>query len=228
MKLSNKILIGLFGFVYLYMMAAFAEVRFRGYSRNLEGVATQLETAPLADIGYIVLADVDKRITISTADEPRIEIESIGGGYLPQIAYEMKGDTLQIKSVDFDNGKPAHVKVFVPKDHLRGILVERANASITHFAQTSLTITQTAGSVMLDDEIHVTKLSIMASEEASLNASGLDVDSLEVQLNHARVNIWSEVGQLSGSITNDTFLNIKGVEEIQFSKDKTSKLQIIQ
>ncbi|MEQ9099991.1 MAG: DUF2807 domain-containing protein [Imperialibacter sp.] len=224
MKLSNKILIGFFGFIFLYMMAAFTEVRLRGYKRDLNGVETQIETAPLGDIGYIVLSDLDHRVIISSSDEPRIEVKSIGGGYLSSIDYEMTGDTLRIKAVDITTGKPAHVIVYVA--NLRGLHATRASVSITDLSQQEISITQSGGSIRMDGEINVTSLSIAASDNANLDASGLSVNSLSVQMDDSKVMIWSPVVQLRGSILNDSFLRIDGVDDIQFTKDKSSKIQI--
>ncbi len=225
MKLSNKILIGFFGFVFLYMMAAFTEVRLRGYKRDLNGEEIQIEKAPLEDIGYIVLADFDHRVIISFSDEPRIEVKSIGGDYLSSIDYVMVGDTLRINAVDISTGKPAHVYVYVAK--LRGLQVDRASVSITDLSQQTLSITQSGGSIRMDGEVNVTHLSFLASEEAQLDADNVHIDTLSVQMNHSNLRIWSAVKQLNGSITNESFFRIQAVDDIRFIKDKNSKLEIM-
>jgi hypothetical protein len=224
MKLSNKILIGFFGFILIYMMAAFTEIRFRGYKRDLNGAELQSEKAPLGDIGYIVLSDLDHRVVVSSSDEPRIEVKSIGGGYLSSVDYTMVGDTLQIKAIDIKSGKPAHVIVYVA--NLRGLHATRASVSITDLSQQALSITQSGGSIRMDGDVNVTNLSITASDNANLDASGLSVNLLSVQIDDSKVMIWSPVVQLRGSILNDSFLRIDGVDDIQFTKDKSSRIQI--
>ncbi|MEQ9375366.1 MAG: DUF2807 domain-containing protein [Imperialibacter sp.] len=226
MKLSNKILIGFFGFILLYMMAAFTEVRLRGYKRDLSGAETQIENAPLGNVGYIVLSDSERRVTISSSDEPHIEVKSIDGGFISNVNYEMVGDTLMLKVDDIVTGKPVQVTVFVSKNTFRGLQATRASVSITDLSQQTLAINQSGGSIAMDGNVDLTSLSIKASEGAYLNAAGLSVDLLSVEMDKSQVTIWSFIKQLNGSITNDSFLRVNGVDDIQFTKDKSSKIQI--
>tara|TARA_R110000744_G_scaffold244339_1_gene361210 strand:+ start:752 stop:1447 length:696 start_codon:yes stop_codon:yes gene_type:complete len=226
MKLSNKILIGFFGFILIYMMAAFTEIRVRGYKRDLSGTEVQVEKAPLGNVGYIVLSDSELRVTISSSNEPHIEVKSIDGSFLSSLNYEMTGDTLHLKINEIISGKPVQVTVFVTENTFRGLQATRASASITKFSQPTLSITQSGGSIRMDGDVNVTSLSIAASDNANLDASGLSVNSLSVQMDDSKVMIWSPVVQLRGSILNDSFLRIDGVDDIQFTKDKSSKIQI--
>ncbi|MEQ8684989.1 MAG: DUF2807 domain-containing protein [Imperialibacter sp.] len=226
MKLSNKILIGFFGFIFLYMMAAFTEVRLRGYERDLSGTEVQVENAPLGQVGYIVLSDSDHRVTISSSDEPRIEVKSLDGGFISNVNYEMVGDTLKLKVDDLVTGKPVQVTIYVAPNTFRGLQATQASVSITKLSQPELSITQSGGSIRMDGDVNVTSLSIAASDNANLDASGLSVNSLSVQMDDSKVMIWSPVVQLRGSILNDSFLRIDGVDDIQFTKDKSSKIQI--
>ncbi|MEQ8810982.1 MAG: hypothetical protein RIE59_18060, partial [Imperialibacter sp.] len=127
MKLSNKILIGFFGFIFLYMMAAFTEVRLRGYKRDFKGAETQVEKAPLGDVGYIVLSDSEQRVTISSSDEPHIEVRSIDGGFLSSVSYEMAGDTMRLKVNEIISGKPVQVTVYVAQNTFRGLQATKAS-----------------------------------------------------------------------------------------------------
>ncbi|WOK09192.1 DUF2807 domain-containing protein [Imperialibacter roseus] len=226
MKLSNKILIGFFGFILIYMMAAFAEIRFLGYKRDLSGTEVQVEKAPLGNVGYIVLSDSEHRVTISSSNEPHIEVKSIDGSFLSNLNYEMVGDTLNLKINEITSSKPVQVTVFVSQNTFRGLQATRASASLTNLSQQALSITQSGGSIRMDGDVNVTNLSIAASDNANLDASGLSVNSLSVKIDHSKVMIWSPVVQLRGSILNDSFLRIDGVDDIQFTKDKSSKIQI--
>jgi hypothetical protein len=226
MKLSNKILIGFFGFIFVYMMAAFTEIRFRGYKRDLKGVDTKVENASLGSVGYIVLSDSEHRVTISSSDEPRIEVKSMDGGLISNVNYEMAGDTLKLKVGDMVTDKPVQVTIFVDKNTFRGLQATKASVSLTNLSQQALSITQSGGSIRMDGDVNVTNLSIAASDNANLDASGLSVNLLSVQMDDSKVMIWSPVVQLRGSILNDSFLRIDGVDDIQFTKDKSSRIQI--
>ena len=64
MKLSNKILIGYFGFIFVYLSAAFTEIRFRGSLNQLDESIGIVETADLSGVTYLVLQDLDESITL--------------------------------------------------------------------------------------------------------------------------------------------------------------------
>lgn len=228
MQLSNKILIGFFCVALVYLLAAFAEVRFRGYNRSLNGTEIQIENASLNNVGYIVLSDSKHRVIISQSDSPRIEVRSIDGGFLSGVDYDMVGDTLTLKAIDIDPDKPVQITIYVNQNNLRGIQATQASAKLSGLVQPTLAIAQSGGSIVMDEDVDVTRLHITASEKAHVEADGLQVDSLFVQLDHSVVMIRSTVKLLEGGMTNESHLMVMGANDIQFKKDESSRLQVVE
>ncbi|MEQ8809271.1 MAG: hypothetical protein RIE59_09415, partial [Imperialibacter sp.] len=102
----------------------------------------------------------------------------------------------------------------------------KASVNITDLNQQTLSITQSGGSIEMEGNVNLTSLSIIGSEGAYLNATSLSVDFLSVDMDQSEVRIWSFVKRLNGSIAHDSFLRMNGVDDIQFTKDKSSKIQI--
>src|SRR5689334_4481193 len=114
MKLSNKILIGFFGFIFLYLTAVFAELRLTGTSNILDDQNSIAETVALSGITHIVLNDLGKNIYVTGADRPRLEVRSASGDGLKKLQYAISGDTLTLLSLPKDT-KTMKVSIFVPQ-----------------------------------------------------------------------------------------------------------------
>ena len=85
MKLSNKILVGFFGFLFLYLTAAFTEIRLNGTPNVINDSNSKIETVDLSGIRYIVVGDVDKNINITGSDRSQLEVRSFSGDLLKHL-----------------------------------------------------------------------------------------------------------------------------------------------
>ena len=79
MKLSNKILIGFFGFCFLYMVVAFTEMRLKGDLNRLDDSNSISESIEINGIKYIVFDEVEQRLTVRGSVTSGIEVNSISG-----------------------------------------------------------------------------------------------------------------------------------------------------
>ncbi len=226
MKLSNRILIGFFGFVFIYLIAAFTEIRFRGNLNHLDESTGLVETADLSGFTYLIIRDLDESVTLVAADVPGIEVRSITGDLLKNLKYEVKGDTLELTQLQLEENVNLNLTVYVPKNSLTGMTIYDVSVVIKGMDQKQLAIRQQAGSIRFVEGNRLEKLSIQATDNGNLNFSGHPLDTVSIQLNNSNVHIESGTSRVEGKMVNDSYLWIRDVNEIDFTKDETCRLFI--
>ena len=223
MKLSNKILIGFFGFAFIYLTAVFAEVRLRGTPNIINDSNSVAETVDISEVAYLVLQDVDYRIDIIGSDHSQLEVRSIAGDLLKSLKHKMSGDTLTLSDFQSEGRRTVKISVFVPKTGLKGITVNAAEASVKGLAQELLYISQNAGRIWMSGN-RIGTIRLEASGKSHLDISATGVDTLSAKIDNSQVLISSPVGLLQGSLKNNAFLRVSDIDEIQLKKDETSRL----
>jgi hypothetical protein len=226
MKLSNKILIGFFGFIFVYLIAAFTEIRFRGNLNQLDEATGIVETVDISGITYLVVQDLDESVTLVGSEEPRIEVRSISGDLLKNLEYSLRGDTLELVQLELADDEHLNLIVYVPKNSFRGMAVNGATVVVEGLDQKQLTISQNAGRIRLTTDNKLEKLSVQASENGDLNFAGAKLDTLSILLNNSKVAIQSGAARVEGSMANGSYLWINDVDDIDFKKDGTCRLYL--
>ena len=220
MKLSNKILIGFLGFIFLYLTAAFAELRLNGVPNVIDDTNSIAETVELTAISHLIIKDVNKNVQVIGSDRPRLEVRSFTGDWLAKLKYSVSSDTLTLSDFDEESAK-FKITVFVSQAQLKGITVNTANATVNGLQQDQLYVSYKSGSIWLRD-CELTKLEIDLTQ-SYFDVSGTTLDTLSAQLDKSRVNILSPVGLVHGSMKNSSSLSVIDIEEIQLKKDKSSR-----
>jgi hypothetical protein len=226
MKLSNKILLGFFGFIFLYLTAAFAEIRMRGVPNIINTSNSITETVSIPGVTYLKISDVDKEVNVIGSDRAELEVLSFSGNLLKKLTYKISGDTLTLSGLQSEDIETMKISVFLPKAGLRGITIDHSSASVRGLQPELLNIVQRSGRIWMTDN-GIAKMNIDLSH-SSLEISNSNVDSLSARAERSQVNIYSPVGVVQGSITDGTQFHITGLEEIQLKKDKSSVLMINQ
>ena len=225
MTLSNKILIGFFGAAFLYLTAVFAEVRMRGTPNNINDSNSIAETVEITGVSYLVLRDIDYRINVIGSDQSRLEVRSIAGDLLNKLKHNISGDTLTLSELRSEDRRAVRISVFVPKAALRGVMVKSAEANIKGFESDLFNITQEGGQVRMSDN-RLGKIYLDASGKSNLDISDTDLDTLAAAIDGSNVSISSPFRLLKGSMRNNSFLHMSDVDELQFMKDESSKLNL--
>jgi hypothetical protein len=225
MKLSNKILVGFFGFIFIYMLAAFTELRISGTLYQIDESNRIVESVDIAKIGYIIVPDLNHQIIIKSGEQPRIEVQSITGELLKNLTYKMTGDTLELMQFDLEKNQHVNILVYVPDNSLRGISLNGSQAFIDGLNQKSLTISLTGGSIRFHDNNNLETLSLVASHNATFNYSGTKLETLSVMIDNSQISISSPVNRIEGTVAN-SHLYLGGVNEIEIKKDESSRLYL--
>ncbi len=225
MKLSNKVLIVFFGVILLYISAAFTEVRIRGVKRDLNSENAKVETIALDDLKYLILSDLDERVLLRSSDNPRLEIRSRSEGILSGLKYELSGDTLNLNEFVVGEGIRFNLTLHVPQS-LIGINVSETSLNISDFKQSSLALIQSGGRVVINENVRLDKLSIIASDNADLDAYDFDIDSLVLEMDESEAYLQSSINSLQGEMKNRSNLTMNGVNDIVFNKDESSELRL--
>ena len=227
MKLSNKILIGFFTAISLYMITAFTEVRFKGDYNRLDHDNAKVESIPLNAIKYLVVSDLEKRISIRSSDEPRIELRSVAGDMLSILEYDFKEDTLTLKKLNLVEDVHFDFILYIPKKGFGGLDVKDSYVNMMDLDQPSLSLIQSGGRVVMEQNVTIGRLTITASSKAEFDDFDLEVDTVVLEMDDANVELRSRVNRLEGFMVNDSWLSVRGVNDIAFKKDVSSSMRII-
>lgn len=223
MKLSNKILLGFFGFIFLYLNAAFMEIRLTGSPNIINDENSIAERIDLSVINYLVLNGVDKDVNVIGSDQSSLEVRSISGDFLKKIKYVVSGDTLTLSGIDAGDSETFKITVFVPSS-FKAINATNSRATIKGLHTPLLNIYQTKGDVSMRD-------CSIATIELNLNAAHLSIydatmEMMSVELEASTVNIHSPLILLQGFMKNKSLLLIEDAQDIQLKKDKNSRLNL--
>jgi hypothetical protein len=227
MKLSDKILFGFLGFIFLYLTAAFAELRINGTPNVIDDKNSAAETVDISGVQYLVITGSDKQlINVTGADRSVLEVRSFSGDFLAKVKYKISGDTLMISGILSEPTERVKISVILPKTSLKGIVCDGSELRIQGLQSAHLSISQNSGSVrMTDSAIGKTELNL---NKAYLEISGTRLDTVSASVEHSQVNIFSAVGLLNGSMKSESTLRVNDAEEIQFRKDESSRLNMLQ
>ncbi len=226
MKLSDKVLIGFFGFILLYMLVAFTEIRLKGDLNRFDESSAKTESLDINTVSYLVLPDVKQRIIVNTSDDPRIELRSTSGDVFSKLKYEITGDTLVLQRFELEEHERVRIVIHMPENSLKGIKVNGAGVVVRNLNQPALSIQQSAGTVRLEGNNSLRNVNIIASEKANFEAAGFDIDQLSVQMDNSVIKVWAPVERLEGAMTNNSRLVIKSPNDIQLKRDKSSTLKL--
>jgi len=224
MKLSNKILIGFFSFIFLYMIVAFTEMRLKGDLNRFDESNSISESVDIERINYLKIPDIDQRIVVSGSNRPGIEVKSISGNVLQYLKYEMEGDTLSIKSLELLKKEAVYISIYVPKNTFKGFTSTNAMVTISELDQETLDISQNDGWIKMSASNKISKLNLNVQNSARFNLVNGKVDTLNAFMNNAEVLTNEQIKLVKGSMTNDSYLHLVGTSEIQIKKDESSRL----
>lgn len=224
MKLSNKILLGFFGFIFLYLTAAFTEIRLTGSPNIINDENSIAETVDLPAITYLVLNGVDNNINVVGSDQLRLELRSIAGDVLQKLKYAVSGDTLTLSGIDADNHKNFKITVFVPSTGFKAIHANGSRVTIKGLLIPLLNIYQNTGDISVSD-CSIGKLELNLNA-AQLSISDATVESVFVETESSTVNIHSPLNRLQGSLKNQSIILLQDAQDIQLSKDESSRLSL--
>lgn len=224
MQLSNKILIGLFGFLFLYMIVAFTEMRFKGDLNRLDDSNSISEKAEVTTVNYIKLSNLDPHITIMGSEMAGLEVKSMKGEMLQYLEYEMIGDTLQIISMEKQEKQLVNLTIRVPKSTFRGLSSTHSGVVLSNLEQDTLDIHQRDGWIRMNDSNKIGQLNLIAENTAYFNFLKGEIDILNTTIDDSEVSIPQPMKLVKGSMANNSYLYLDGASEIQFKKDEGSRL----
>ncbi len=226
MKLSNKILVGFLAFIFLYMTAAFAELRFTGSLNVLDNKNSTAETVDLSAITRLIVQDMGNRqVKVIGSDRAQLEVRSFKGSLLKNLKYQIANDALTISGFEGEENKPVRITVYIPEDRLKELSVTAAVVIIEGVQQHDLTISQNGSRIWMSESA-IGKIETNLANRSFLDIGSTKLDTVTANIEASQVHISSSVSLLRGHIRNTSMVHVTDAQDIQVKKDVSSNLQI--
>jgi hypothetical protein len=228
MQLSNKILCGFFGIIFIYLTAVFTEIRLTGTPNFIDADNGIDETVNIPSFTYLVLKDINKNINIVATERSQLEVRSVAGDLLKNFKYHVSNDTLTLSGLISEKIVAVTITLFVPKTGFKGMTVKKSDVTVKGLRQDRLHILQNAGRIWMSD-CKLDKIQMNASSHSLLNISSTSLDTLSAALQESEVQLYSSpLKLLEGSMEQSSSIHLDDIGDIQLKKDKSSRLNSYQ
>lgn len=224
MKLSNKILIGFFSVIFLYLTAGFTEIRLRGNLNRMNESNSLGETVDLSSINFLILNEENHQIQVIGSDKSMLEIRSLNGDMLQYASYSISGDTLTISDMNFPEEAPVRIKVYVQNDSFRGLSSVNTGIVIDDLKNDLISISQDDGWINIKETSTVKRLNLTIKNKAYFAINQVNINEIEIESDDSEIMVYTSVDLVKGELKNDSYLNIRDSKEIQIKKDSDSRV----
>jgi len=224
MKLSNKVLIVFFSVLFLYMVSAFSEIRFRGTPNDISDSDAQTETLEVANFSHLSVDTL--RVTVVPSNTTKIELRSLSGGHVRDLLYDLEGDTLKLS--DFTNEKTERIgiTVYVSPRSFKSLSAHDASVYVKSLTLDSLQLNQYSGSITFDEKSTIARINSTLTGNGQLNFMGKRIATFDTTMDNFSVNLNGGAKQITGQMKNDSYLRANNVEDLDFRKDNSSQLYV--
>lgn len=224
MKTSNYITIAYFIFLFGGILTLFIAAKNNPES-NL-GQNYLVNEKPI-DAFSVVIAEPGAKIRLRPGETPKMSLYFPEGDSCTFPPFSVRNDTLfvyahsesknsfevnvycnNLKSIQ----EKAQAKVWVEKDfQADSLLVKLENAEFSHFSNFNS-----------PERINLT----LIANQSQIHIGETNFDHLDIQLNESNMNVWNNsINNLTGSITNNSNLNLVRFKKISLEADESSRYQ---
>ncbi len=206
------------------MILAFTEMGFKGDLNRFTESNSISESVNIDEVKYLILKDLDQRITIKVSDNTRIELKSISGDLLKDLQYEILEDTLTMEPLNLLEDQLVTVSIYVSKASFSGFTAKQTGVIISDIELERLDIVQNDGWIRMIGSNKLRKINLEANNSAYFKIENGEVDTLQVTMSNTELMVDPPIKLVKGTMDNDSYLYLRGTDEIQFKKDKSSRL----
>ena len=227
MKTSKIIFIALLSTIALIILAAIINVRLTGERDGnfKDEFKTRIQ---LSQIKVLIII-TNNNLELVQSDSAYFEITTMKDSIVPKLEYSITGDTLKIEDQMVKTGRGAWVSIHV-NDQLNQIILKKSYLNLFNFqiSQLSVDLDQSNLNVIQqnDKKNSFQRLNIIARNNSQFDATDIKIDSLQVEIYHSEISLWSTINNLRGSIADSSRLSVRQPYEITLKRDSSSNLNI--
>lgn len=224
MKTSNRLLLGLGAVIVIYFSLAFVELRLKGdYNRRTYNT----DSVALPTFNHLVIKGLDQRVYIKPGDSPQITTRTVRKNAFEAVDYELKGDTLVINDLGLESNDQGQFTIYSP-GKLKSLISVDSYYQLGDYRVDSLIIDQHGGRGSIHNIRGLDHLRLAIKWNGEFDVLDTDTESVELQIDDSNVEFRSPIKSLTGTMENDSYLSLHGVQNFDFKKDETSRLRIFE
>ncbi|MEX2232486.1 MAG: hypothetical protein WD824_10015 [Cyclobacteriaceae bacterium] len=223
MKTSNIILLTMIGSITIVIISGALQLRFTGLKKSEYAEASTIHD--LKEFRYLVIRQ-SLNLAIATSETTNLVIRHAKDQNRPVVRYREAGDTLFIDEIKFGQGsRTLSVTLKTPLKNLKWITARDAAFSLQDFPSDFLHIDLNNSRLYIsgENQVKMGTLEIKAVNQSHVDGNNVQVDTLEVDLDHSELRMPDNIYKLKGSIKNHATIHAPQVTEIEFRKDSLSR-----
>jgi hypothetical protein len=225
MKTSNIIFVSLIASITLLITTGMMEFRIKGVPRgSVEHKRFEIKQVPVPEFHFVVVKDCNN-ISLEASDAFSIGITDKPAG-VAKPAYRVTNDTLYVKGFSGDDiGDIVNIKA--PAQQVKKIRVFNSWIIVYNLSLDQFAIHSDNAKVSIDNEQPINALTIEGVNNSRIEFFKPNTISiLDLNLDHTEIYTSCTLGRLKGSIRNQSKVQLNNANELTFTKDGTSYLQV--
>ena len=223
MKISNIILLSLFGSISMIIIAGALQLRFTGTEKAHFWEETS-EVLDLQPFRHLVIKKA-WNINIQSSEELKLIISGAKDQEKPRIYFHQNGDTLFIDSIGL---RPEHrtfgLTINTPTEDLQEVHALGSYFSIADFHGDSLKITLDKSNLNLRSvkNERIGSLDLIGVNQSSIGTHKVQFDAVKLSLDNSSAR-FGHITELKGTISNKATVHTQRVNLIELKMDSTSR-----
>lgn len=224
MKTSNRLLFGLLAAIVIYFSLAFVELRLKGdYNHRTYNT----DSVSLPTYSHLVIKGLDQRVYIKPGNSPKITTRTVRENAFGAVDYQMKGDTLVINDLGLERNDQGQFTIYSPGT-LKSLTSVDSYYQLHDYRVDSLVIEQHGGQGSIQNLRGLNHLALTVKWNGEFDVFESRTESVDLYVDQGNVEFRSPINSLTGSMVNDGYLSLYGVQNFNFKKDETSRLRIFE
>jgi hypothetical protein len=226
MKTSNIIVVSMIASITLLITTGMMEFRIRGVRRG--SVAHEprgMKQTSIPAFHFVVIQNC-RNVSLEASDGFSIGMMPDLPDSVARPLCEVQNDTLYIKGIP-DSERGDLINVNAPAQQIKLIRAVNTQITVNNLSLDQFVIRLDRSRVSIDTQQAINKLVVEGVNESRVDFfQTTAINTLDLNLDHTEIYTSGAMGKLTGSLKNQSRVQLNDANELSVTKDNTSRVQV--